>query len=268
VWCSLPLKGGDVERRYLVHLAYLDDSGSDGPNPIAVFGGVVIEDTIFHELEMRLGLVVERLIPDVDNFEEFHATQLFGGFGVFQNVDENRRHAAILLLLDTLQSYKLPYIYSAVDKKALSNSIFRSASPIDVAFTMCALSIEDWVYERRPEEGKNPLCLLITDDTSDKALKEALKKSFRAMRKRLHQSDVEMKYNRLWCVHDDMFFGDSKDSVGIQIADVCNYFMMRKLRGEDDGIFFDMLKPHAVCAKPEPDYSQCKEWLRSHGGAV
>jgi hypothetical protein len=61
-----------------------------------------------------------------------------------------------------------------------------------------------------------------------------------------------------------MYFGDSKDSIGLQMADICNYFMMRKLRGEDDGEFFDTLQGRAICAMPDPEFAQCKEWLLTH----
>jgi hypothetical protein len=67
----------------IVHLAYLDDSGSDKESPIVVFGGVVIPDMAFSVIEHTVGWVVEHLIPEgrVDSFEEFHAAHLYWGEG-------------------------------------------------------------------------------------------------------------------------------------------------------------------------------------------
>ncbi len=48
-------------------------------------------------------------------------------------------------------------------------------------------------------------------------------------------------YNpRLWYVHDDMYFGSSKDSVGIQLADLCGYFIAKHLEGDVSIDGFDL----------------------------
>ena len=265
-----------------MHLAYLDDSGTDAKSPIVVVGGIVVPDASFEAMESEVGWVVEQLIPQDrrDQFAEFHAAQLFGGFELFAGIEQADRYEAIHQLLGILTRFDIPFIYSAVSKRRLAEGPFASALPIDVAFRLCALGIENWLDDGGPLRESYgfvsynraaDLCLLVVDDTDDKAVKVALKRSFKAMRLRRHGGGVSQEHlerNRLWHLHDDMYFGDSKDSVGIQIADLCNYFMMRKLRGEDDGDFFDMLEPHAVCATPEPEYSQCREWLLRHNEDV
>jgi hypothetical protein len=148
---------------------------------------------------------------------------------------------------------------------------------LDVAFNVCVRGIDGWVDEHivRLSDlgtdkvtmlsplGPSELCLLVVDDTSDQGLKHALKSSFRSLRVRARGLRQLESDRRVWHLHDDMYFGDSKDSVGIQIADLCNYFMMRKLRGENDE-FFELLEPYAICATPEPEFSQCKPWLMRH----
>lgn len=260
-----------------VHLAYLDDSGSEPKSPVVVCGGIVVPDEHFHAIESEIGWVVEQLIPieQRDKFEEFHAAQLYGGFEIFSGIAEEERHEAIRQLLGVLDRFVLPYVYSAVSRERLLAGPFASAQPLDVAFRLCALEIErmfGWQLDATALANIRldyvpQLCLLVVDDTEDKALKHSLKRSFRQLRLRRHAgilSPQHMERNKLWHLHDDMYFGDSKDSVGIQIADLCNYFMMRKLRGEDDGNFFDMLLPHAKYASPEPEFSQCKDWLLRH----
>jgi hypothetical protein len=58
-------------------------------------------------------------------------------------------------------------------------------------------------------------------------------------------------------MHDDMYFGHSRDSIGIQIYDLCNYFVARKLkiRGNCER-FYDIVSERVVCAKMEPEWSQ------------
>ena len=47
------------------------------------------------------------------------------------------------LLLQAVQSLRLPYIYAAIDKNALQKiPLLGSAHPVDVAFRMCCLGID------------------------------------------------------------------------------------------------------------------------------
>lgn len=267
----------DGIRREFVHLAYLDDSGSDALSPVAVFGGVVIPDTDFASIEARVGWVIEKLIPEErrEKFEEFHAAELYWGHGAFQGIPEPDRHDAIRRLLEILEAYDLPFFYSAVSKQRLASGPFASAHCLDVTFRLCALGIENWLYTQGTPmtnpimagvKATTPtLCLFILDDSDDKKLKDILRRSFRSLRLKRKDSSAEYhRRTRLWHIHDDMYFGDSREAMGIQIADICNYFMMRHLKGEDDGEFFARLRPHAVCAKPEPEFSQCRQWLLCH----
>ena len=135
--------------------------------------------------------------------------------------------------------------------RALSLSAFGGASPLDVAFRMCALGIEKQVA--RP--GGEELCLFIMDDTKDARLKNQLKCSFSSLRKRF--GPPTWNSGRLWSVRDDMYFGASKDSVGIQIADLCNYFVARKLKMNGGGhSFYDIFSDRVICSKIEPEWTQ------------
>jgi hypothetical protein len=69
--------------------------------------------------------------------------------------------------------------------------------------------------------------------------------------------------NRLWHAHDDLYFGDSKESVGLQMADLCNYFVWRHLCGkEDDQGFYKMFAEQIICAKAEPEWAAIKDMAR------
>jgi hypothetical protein len=160
---------------------------------------------------------------------------------------------------------RFPYIYAAIDKEKLKKSPMGSANPLDVAFRFCALGIEDWarsMHSCRPGELRieyRNMCLFIFDDTEDKPLKNQLRNSYRSLRNPRPFNPPHN--NRLWHAHDDMYFGDSRDSVGIQMVDLCNFFMWRHLMkkptiGED---FYYMFKNQAICAKPNPEWSIYKD---------
>src|SRR5689334_11545268 len=213
------------ERRGFVHLAYLDDSGSDKPSPIVVVGAVVVEDSHFWKLDLDSAVLVEDIVSEEkrETFEEFHAAHLFGGYESFKDLDQAVRHDAIGWLLNSLKEHSIPFIYAAVDKRALEKSAFASSLSLDVAFRICACGVADWNTKIIERDGQSSIAsrpyLLIADDTDDKAAKHALRTSFRSLRPKSHSKDY--RGSRFWMCHDEMYFGDSKSSVGIQLADLC-----------------------------------------------
>jgi hypothetical protein len=236
-----------------VYLAYADDT-SDKDCGLAMVGAIVIDDKQFENMEVVAGVTVESLIPAEKqaHFEEFHAAQLYGGHGVFEGIPESERFKAIRTLLKTVGSFDMTFVYSAIDTRALALSAYGSANPIDVAFRMCTLGIENQMAMLHPQA----LCLVIMDETKDGALKSQLKRSFNSVRGKL--STLRETGRRLWHIHDDMYFGDSRDSVGIQIADLCNYFAARKLklRMTDSQDFYEIFSERIVCSKAEPEWTQ------------
>ena len=193
------------KKETFVHIAYLDDSGSDKPSPIAVVGAVLVSPDIeFPKIASSVGFVVQDLIPKekLDEFEEFKACDLYHGNEVFKGIDQPIRFKAIENLLITVRNFKLPVIYSAVDKSRLAKMAVGGADPIDVAFRMCARGIEQWMSVN-DEHG---LGLFIMDDTKDKELKNALTKSFQLLRSPLRPPHWA---GDLYHIHDDMYFGDS-----------------------------------------------------------
>ena len=81
-----------------MHLAYLDDSDTKSKSrKWQVMTGVVIQDNVFTVLEYAVSSIRETLIPadKKDKFEEFHACELYGGYGVFDGIDQEQRFDAI-----------------------------------------------------------------------------------------------------------------------------------------------------------------------------
>jgi len=74
-----------------------------------------------------------------------------------------------------------------------------------------------------------------------------------------------------------MFFANSTDSLGLQIADLCNYFVRGHLEdiAEKDGVlrleglakknaFYELIAPRVICAKPSPEWQQHGHLFRNH----
>jgi hypothetical protein len=171
--------------------------------------------------------------------------------------------------------FGLSIVYGAVDVPRLNQEIYGSADPLDICFRICVQGIKDFMDERNKKEvwekvkdsepetwtpekitplmidsAVRDLTLLIVDECDKKNTKETLHKSFRALRPHGGLGD-----NLFSPFHDDMYFGDSRYSLGIQLADACSYFIARHLHGDSETeSFYDLIHPQIVRSSiyPEP----------------
>lgn len=261
------------ERRNFVHLAYLDDSDTKSKTcKWQVMSGVVLEDRNFKLVERGMYNIQQKLVPveKLDSFEEFHACELYGGYGVFADIDQGTRFEAITRLLQLIEIGDISVVYGAVDMNSLQKEVYASADPLDISFRICAKGIESWIAKhivsQKPEVFQpniaiteemvtrwlEELVILIADDC-DKKVRDSLQKSFRNLRPHPRQKRESAP---LFHFHDDMYFGDSRYSLGIQLADLCSYFIARHLAGDAviEG-FYKMIEPHIVFSEvhPPPD---------------
>jgi Protein of unknown function (DUF3800) len=188
-------------------------------------------------------------------------------------VDEASRFTAIQVLLGAVRWEGPQFVYAAVDRKKFELSPFGTGRPLVTAFRMCLLEVEDWATANHPDRsgGKaktldwNDTYLCILDDCDNKALKDELRRAYRTLRSK--HPFIPPHENRLWHAHDDMFFVDSKDSLGVQIVDLCNFFVKRRIVGEaDPNNFYDEFAVRITCAKPEPESTLYRELFRTHSG--
>jgi hypothetical protein len=236
-----------------------------------MFGAVIVPPDRFGGVEQLHNTAIHEIIPleeIEERFQEFHASELYCGAGPFAGIEEAKRFFAIKILLAAIPKLNLTYIYAAIDRNKLKTSPMGSANPLDIAFRICLLGVEDWARSTHPQPPGvmtfpvEDIFLFVIDDTDDRELKKQLRTSYRSLRA-VHS--ITFLDSRLLYAHDDMYFSDSRDSVGIQIADLCNYFMWRRLVNKDGGEeFYDIFVDHAICAKPEPEWSTYHDLFRTH----
>lgn len=248
-----------ISERLFVYLAYIDDSDTRAKQQKwQVLSAVLIPDSSFPNLEMASSDVIHRLMGDerFEEFTEFHACELYGGYGVFEGIEQSKRFGAIEEVLGVLPAIKAKVAYGAVDLEGLQQQPYASASPLDMAFRMCAEGIEMFLVRNLADvaQGKEPQgssAAIFIADEFDKGVKATLQKSFRSLRQRLSFSETE--FSKLPLVHDDMYFGDSRYSIGIQMADLCSYFIARHLAG--DAVidpYFRLIEPLIISARRDP----------------
>jgi len=246
-----------------VYLAYIDDSaGTDTRSRFAVFAGVIIPDTDFFWMRAPMA------ISPISSYEEFHARDLFKGTGDFADLSEEVRLGSIDGILNLATQFGIKVVYGAVDRVAVAKTLFATVQPADVAFRACLTGINDWVAKNQKTEGvikteddrqtrelleslgvDNDLCVVFVDDTGDIKLKERLKETYRYLRP--HNNQGQLRH-----LHDAIYFGDSKDSVGIQMADMAAYFIGLHLSNQNEGeAFYRKLESVIVYSEifPETD---------------
>lgn len=241
-----------------MYLAYLDDSDTRNKDlEWQLISAVLVPADSFLVMEFMSAFTIEELMPEDrrDKFVEFHAAELYGGYGAFEGIDQDARFKAIHDLLSGLSPNGFKVAYGAVNLNRLSLSHFGSANPQDVAFRRCVLGVSDWFQKqvmKDLDEGKykgDNTALFIMDE-GDSKNRATLQKTFRSLRGKFRFSTTVGGI--LPFAHDDMYFGDSRYSIGIQIADLCSYFIARHLAGESEiEHFYKIIEPEIISAVSE-----------------
>jgi hypothetical protein len=241
-----------------VHIIYIDDSKQDvkGKGRFQVIAGVIVDDQFFKTIEGYLGYVLyEQVLPHVTaGFDELHASDLLAGNKPFEAVKREQAMAILADAVELVESLPLPVVYGAIDLEKLWSTNYATANEVDMAFRICVKLVEEWFQGREAEpafQSDANLGLLISDD-SQKAVKNSMQNAFRLLRKRVVSSPPERGI--LEHLHDDMYFGDSKYSKGIQLADICALLIGRHLAGySDTEDLYQRLSKHIFKSAVEPE---------------
>jgi uncharacterized protein DUF3800 len=230
-----------MAERIIVHLVYLDDSRRD--RDIQIVCAVIIRDDAFDFIEQHFGYTISEAVPPAIRAGprfEFHASDMFHGNDIWRGFSRDKAIEVMATALDAMDCLNGPCVtYGSVNLGDLEKGLFGSANPVDVAFRCCCLAIEEWFRKYAPGE----LAVFISDDTKNHAVKNAMRDAFRAFRPKVRSSPLVRGI--LDHALDDIYFGHSHDSVGIQLADICAFIIRRHLAGNyaDTADLYDQLKP-------------------------
>ena len=233
-----------------MYLIYLDDSTSE-ESKFQLIGSIVVPDHQFMAIEEYLAHTIEKLVPEEhrEGFE-FHASAMFHGKKPFEGLKRDTVLEIFSRCVSIIEEGSIPIVYGAVNAHEIRSGLYATAQPIDVAFRICLQALGGWFTENFSDQ----IGIFICDDSKNGGVKTNLQKSFRAYRRRLKSEKHDR--GRLEYAHDDMYFGDSAYSVGIQLADICSFIILRHLEGKEDTeylykrieprIFFGVVEPNGV----------------------
>ena len=142
--------------------------------------------------------------------------------------------------------HNLPVLTASLDKAGLrrymaSKNIDAPWSPHfphEAAFQFCAMRIESWfLTNARHERG-----LCIADETKAKPHLKSNMQMYRAgVPITLKGEEHLLRFDHLI---DTIYFGDSHESVMLQLADACAFFVKRFVMGKADARqFFEIIAP-------------------------
>jgi Protein of unknown function (DUF3800) len=144
----------------------------------------------------------------------------------------------------------IPIAYGGIDCHKLRGGLFATAHPLDIAFRVCVQTVEEWFENNAPDQ----LGLLIADNTKNSHVKDTMQAAFRSYRRPL-KSALHTR-GKLKHLHDDMYFGDSANSVGIQLADICAFLICRHIEGKQDTEqIYKIIEPH-IFYHHKPDFGE------------
>jgi hypothetical protein len=247
---------------------------------------VLVADQYFRGTESLAASPLAVLIPKekqeefYGRFHEFKGWELFCQKGPFEGIDKQICLKIMQFLLLMVQSLKLPVIFGALDKakwereKSGSGPLFvyGGTNALDICFRACVKGVVTYIEQNHP----STFALLISDYYKDEKIRDFLHNSFLDFRKRFRPTlpDLEITHEittsenntfinvvhtvpptEMPYLHDDMYFGDSRYSVGIQLADLCGYVIAKHLAADPDPDlqrFYELIEPQVMYSRIEP----------------
>jgi hypothetical protein len=236
--------------RIFVHLVYLDDSSDNSETQVLV--AVIVPDKDMLIIEKFLGLRIEMFVPEELRQQfEFHAFKLWKREGEFSTLTEDQKRELFEGTAAVVADSGISLVYGAVNLKALRASYYSTAQPTNVAFRLCMEGLHKWFTET---QQPHDVGILICDEMNPNVKKE-MQQAYRAFRNnhKRGKSFLEISDIRDY-LHDDLYFGDSAYSVGLQLADMCAFLIRHHLgKREDTEYLYKKIEHKIYFAKSEPD---------------
>ncbi len=245
-----------------MRLVYFDEAGSsqaETQEPIITVASIILHGDLQTGPIERDAEAIIATVPDHFRRDfEFHAKELFSGSDKFKGWRKEQRFAALSAFMGLIPKYKLPVHSIGIVKRGFwraalhleSHGFTRDKQPHflhESAFMNCAIAVEIWFrYHAASERG-----ICIADDTK---ARDKIKGNFRQLRKEplLTElgADLGADGSKLDHLIDTIYFGNSKESIFLQLADCCAFFIKRTMMGRADAQPFFNIIERQVEPKP------------------
>lgn len=235
----------------LVRIGFLDEAGRSQHEPIMVVAGVLVHgDRTYRAITEHLRAIARRHIPEPDreNFL-FHAKDIFQGARYFKDKEvwpRERRFPILRELAGTPAKFSLPVVFGHAAKKQFTpavervitalkpakkhHGLIKDASIHGTVFAMAEIMIERQMHKFPRDE----ICILIAENTD--RIKKAVKNGHAMLQSTKKMGDYLASFKvdgtPITKIVDTPHFAEKAESPPLQVADVCAYLILRRLRRE------------------------------------
>jgi Protein of unknown function (DUF3800) len=228
IWASSPPEK-------IVRLVYFDESGigDEETQPITVVAAVIVHgDQQARSINRQAAKILKSLPENKQRRFEFKADLMFAHYRKFG--DESRYLPMMIGFLEILRRFELPICWWGVDRAGLREQRLDRIRSQDAAFALCSICVEKWFQRFADNEGG----LCISDDARSEVLLHAAIQEFRL--RGFPEANIEQMEHLV----DGIYFGDSKSSIGLQMADFASFFLRKRLEGDNKADrFFEIISP-------------------------
>jgi len=239
-------------RRILMYVGYLDALGateagsSDAASRFQVIAGPLVASDVCVGNEWDLADLLPGLVPpEMWEQFEFRACDLFHARPPYDKLRPEECHELLEKALTVIKRHKFPVLFGAVDKRRLKHQVCASVDPTDAAFRIYLHSVHRWFSDLTIRESA---ILIVDNSRADIRRQLAGARSSPGAKQGFDEARPGPLSSRLV---DEICFGDSRSSPGIQLAGICAYVIARHLSGKPDvegfyKIIRDQIQPSQV----------------------
>lgn len=219
----------------MAYLLYVDESGDPGTGGSShlVLAGAALFEGKWFSLEKELRLLIDRYFPAPPKPTEIHTVELRHGRGAFRSLDKATR-TRLLNDFCHLATNHLPTeltLFTVIADKGHWFATNAGKTGYDLYAEMFEdLSSRFDLYLRRRYAEGAPSKGIIIADPHQASLCDALKTQQRLFQRQGHRWDI------LYNLIETVFFLDSHESPGLQLADLASYAVWRLVTSNDESI--------------------------------
>ncbi len=234
-----------------MRIVYSDEAGvgDEKEEPILVVAAFLVHpDQQWPWVKQAADALLYKYVPTESRESfEFKASRLFAQLGKGNNEPLLRE------LLEFIPTWQLPIFWGAVNRVGMKADYAEKGLPCgtdqmqNLAFANAAIMVEAFMQQFLPAER----ALWIADETRARI---EMRMSLRRYQKdALIPGEYMTKFDH---IIDTVFYGSSRDSLGIQLADACNFVIKRHHMGDASvERFFQIIYPYMAKRDWGPLYS-------------
>lgn len=226
-----------------MRIVYSDEAGTGDENdePVLVVAAFLVHpDGQWPWIEQTRDALLDKYVP-AESRERFE----FKAARLYRQLSGGNNEPLLREFLEILPKFQLPVFWGALDRKGMKaelkkqglDAAYSNDLAQQIAFIQAATMVEAFMKFAYPTEQ----ALWVADETHT-SMRMSMRATLREHQKRAWLAGLPMtKFDHIM---DTVFYGSSVESLGIQLADACNFVIKRHHMGDTSAErFFQIIYP-------------------------